>query len=463
MKKSPALPLIFLVSCFVTHGIGIARVTLPAIFNDHMVLQQNSELTLWGWAKPREKVTIISSWNPTPIVATANNHADWSAKLSTPTAGGPHTLTIIGSNTIVLQDILIGEVWLCSGQSNMEWSARAGIDNGTEEVLAADYPAIRLFQVTQQSAATPQLDCNGEWIVCSPQTMIDFSAIGYFFGRELCAKLNVPIGLINSSWGGTPAETWMNPQVIEANPELKAAAAKIGEMPWCPEKPGEAYYAMIKPLIPFPIAGVIWYQGESNTETADSYDILLTTLIRSWRDEWGVDFPFYYVQIAPYKYGAPEIGVKLREAQRKSLTVPNTGMVVVSDIGNINDIHPRNKKDVGIRLANWALAKTYGVQGVPYSGPLYRDMKIERNKIRLFFDHAESGLVCRGDELTHFEIAGENGNFVTAEAKIDGQTVLVQSRSVNKPVAVRFAWDNIAEPNLFNGDGLPASCFRTDD
>lgn len=439
-----------------------ASITLPSIFSDHMVLQQNSNLHIWGWAKPREKITIISSWDNNPVVTTADNHADWQTVIKTPSAGGPHTLTFIGSNTIILKDILVGEVWLCSGQSNMEWSARLGIDNGTQEVLEANYSAIRFFQVTQKAAQSRQLDCDGTWSICSPQTMIDFSAVGYFFGKQLYNNLNIPIGLINSSWGGTPAETWINPNIIIENTCYAQAAKKIKEMPWCPEKPGETYFSMIAPLVPFPIAGVIWYQGETNTNNFEIYSTLFPALINNWRQEWGKDFPFYYVQIAPYKYGEPEIGVKIREAQRKSLATPHTGMVVISDIGDINDIHPRNKIDVGERLANWALARTYGQEEVAYSGPLYREKKIEGNKIRIFFDYAENGLICRGENLTHFEIAGENKVYVPAEAKIDGHTVTVRAQSIKNPLAVRFAWDNIAEPNLFNAEGLPASCFCTD-
>jgi sialate O-acetylesterase len=459
MKKL-AVPLILFIF-FISPRSVLSKISLPAIFNNHMVLQQKSQIKLWGWAKPRESVTIISSWDATPITVKADNRANWSATIKTPSAGGPHTLTFVGSNTVVLEDILIGEVWLCSGQSNMEWSARLGIDDGTEHVLNANYPGIRLFSVDLKSSTLPQLDCHGEWTACTPQTMIDFSAVGYFFGRQLYENLNVPIGLINSSWGGTPAESWTNPKIIEQDDILKQAAAQQQEVPWCPTYPGATYNTMIKPLIPFTIAGAIWYQGESNVVTGDVYDQTFPAMIQNWGDEWGYNFPFYYVQIAPYKYGKPYEGAVLRDAQRKSLTVPNTGMVVISDIGDLDDIHPRNKLDVGERLANWALAKTYGKNDSAFSGPLYRDMKIENNRIRLYFDYAESGLLCHGDELTHFEIAGEDNEFVPAHAKIDGQTIIVSAKSIKHPKTVRFAWDNLAEPNLFNGDGFPASCFQT--
>jgi sialate O-acetylesterase len=428
-----------------------------------MVLQQNSDVTIWGWAKPLEQVTVIGSWDRQAVQTTANNHANWQVKLKTPGAGGPYTLIVMGYNTIVLEDVLIGEVWLCSGRSNMEWSASAGIDNGAQEIQNANYPAIRFFQVAYRSATAPQQDCDGQWTACAPQTMSNFSAVAYFFGRELYTHLNVPIGLINNSWGGTPAEAWMNPKVVLQNEEFASAAARYKDVAWCPMEPGSAYHAMIAPLIPFQIAGVIWYQGETNTLNPIEYRSLFPALIKSWRAEWGKDFPFYYVQIAPYNYGDQPKGVLLRESQLMTMSVPNTGMVVTSDIGNIKDIHPRNKVDVGERLANWALAQTYGKKGISFSGPVYRKMEIQGNSIRLFFDHVDQGLVCKGKKLTLFQIAGKDQVFVDADAKIDGATIRVHSASVKNPVAVRFAWSNTAEPNLFNKEGLPASCFRTDD
>lgn len=440
-----------------------AKVTLPALFNDHMVLQQSSEVIIWGWAKPLEEVTVVGSWDSIAVKTKTDNHANWLVKLNTPAAGGPYTVTIIGYNTLILEDVLIGEVWLCSGQSNMEWSAGAGIDNAAEEIQNANYPSIRFFQVTHRSADAPQLDLDGQWTACTPQTMKGFSAVAYFFGRDLHTNLNVPIGLINSSWGGTPAETWMNPSAVSAEEELARAAAKLTEVPWCPVKPGSAYHAMLAPLIPYLIAGAIWYQGEANVGSAFEYRRLLPALIANWRNEWGKDFSFYYVQIAPFNYGKPFEGVLLRESQLKSMSVPNTGMVVISDIGNVEDIHPRNKIDVGKRLANWALARTYGKEGIAFSGPIYREMKIEGDKIRLFFDFAEKGLLCKGKALTDFQIAGSDKEFVEAEGKIDASTVIVHASAVKNPAAVRFAWSNTAEPNLFNKEGLPASCVRTDD
>lgn len=439
-----------------------ANVTLPAIFGDHMVLQQNASLTVWGWGRPLEDVSVTGSWDRKTVRAKTDNHANWHVKLDTPAAGGPYTLTILGSNTIVLEDVFIGEVWLCSGQSNMEWRPRFGIDNGTQEILQAHYPALRLFQVAQRSADGPQLDVAGQWATCRPETMIDFSAVAYFFGRELYQHLQVPIGLIESSWGGTPVQAWMNPKMMQENEEFVRTAAKLHEVPWCPVAPGSTYFAMIAPLTRYPIAGVIWYQGEGNTYDPLPYERLFPALISNWRGEWGKELPFYYVQIGPFRYDKPDSAVWVREAQRLSLRVPSTGMVVISDIGHSQDNHPRNKRDVGKRLANWALARTYGKEGIAFSGPLYREMKREEGCIRLFFDYAERGLVCRGERLSDFQIAGADKIFVEAQARIDGNSVIVSAPGVKDPVAVRFAWSNTAEPNLFNTEGLPASCFRID-
>ncbi|SDM30847.1 sialate O-acetylesterase [Catalinimonas alkaloidigena] len=439
-----------------------ANVNLPAIIGEHMVLQQNDTVTLWGWANPLEEITITPGWKAAPVKVTADHNATWRVQVPTPAAGGPYSLTFQGYNTIKFEDVLIGEVWLCSGQSNMEWTARAGIEGAEGAIREANYPEIRFFNVTKRTSAVPQLDLEGAWVVCTPQTMPDFSAVGYFFGRQLHKNLQRPVGLINSSWGGTPAEVWINPDALAQDPSLVAAARQLPKVPWGPEQPGLAYHAMIAPLIPYRLAGALWYQGEANTVVPEKYADLLPAMIRNWRTEWGQEFPFYYVQIAPYKYDRPLAGVLLRDAQRQAMATPRTGMVVISDIGNANDIHPRNKLDVGLRLAGWALNQTYGQAQVPYSGPLYRDMKVEGRKIRLYFDHAEKGLLAKGGALTHFEVAGEDRDFVPAQAKIDGNTVVVRASGVKKPVAVRFAWSNTAEPNLFNTDGLPASAFRTD-
>ena len=455
------LPLFFFIYCIST---AFANVSLPAIFGNHMVLQQNAEVTIWGWSKPLEEITVRGSWDEKSVKIKVGNHGNWQVKLHTPGAGGPYTVTVQGYNKVIIEDVLIGEVWLCSGQSNMEWTVNIGIENGEQHATEANHPQIRFFTVLHRAATTPQLDLDGEWVVCTPETMRNFSAIGYFFGNALQQNLGAPIGLINSSWGGTPAEIWTEPTAIAQDKILADAATKLPDAPWGPKEPGSAYLAMIQPLIPFQIAGALWYQGEANTANGATYNQLLTTMVKTWRAAWGYEFPFYYVQIAPFKYGRAMEGVLVRDAQRQATqSIPNSGMVVISDIGNTENIHPKNKIDVGIRLANWALHYTYGKKDVVASGPMYRNRTIEKNKIRLFFDYAEQGLMTKGKELTYFEIAGEDQQFVPAQARIEGNTVIVQAKTVKNPVAVRFAWSNTAEPNLFNKAGLPTSCFRTDD
>ncbi len=461
---------LFLFFCLLLNfTLALAQIELPSVISDNMVLQQQFEAPIWGWANPGETIHVTASWDLKEVIVTADANGKWLVKLQTPKAGGVHTITI---NDIVLKNILIGEVWICSGQSNMWWPLSQTM-NAQAEIAVANFPNIRLFYAAREFTDEPKKNCYGKWTGCDPQTSAGFSAIAYFFGRELHRELGVPIGLIHTSWGGTPAEAWTRKEVLQSDPELeiylkrfeeKIAAAEPGNLPLNQGSPSSLYNAMIAPLIPFGIRGAIWYQGESNAREAKLYEKLFPTMIQNWRDDWGQgDFPFYFVQIAPYNYDIPMICALLRDAQRKSLSVPNTGMAVTLDIGNPNDIHPRNKQDVGKRLALWALAKNYGKQNIVYSGPLYKSMKIEKHKIRLFFEHVGSGLVAKGSELTHFEIAGDDQKFFKAKAKIDGKTVVVSSDQVNKPVAVRFAFNNTDEPNLFNKEGLPASSFRTDD
>jgi sialate O-acetylesterase len=438
-----------------------ANVSLPAIFGDNMVLQQKSEVTFWGWAKPFEEVSISTGWSTQEVKVTTGNQGTWELKVTTPFAGGPYKIKITGYNEIILQNVLIGEVWLCSGQSNMEWTATAGIDNQEEEIKNANFPKIRFFTVNHQTALHPQINCQGKWIECTPETMKDFSAVAYFFGRKINRDLNVPIGLINSSWGGTPAETWIPENVIQNDEYLKKAAAKQQSVPWGPVEPARIYNAMIAPIMPFTIAGTLWYQGEGNAINGSDYQELLTALIKSWRAGFKNDFPFYFAQIAPYKYGKPFEGVVVREEQRKVLEVPKTGMVVTSDIGDTTDIHPRNKLDVGIRFANLALNRHYKAIDEMDSGPLFKSMEIKNNKAIVSFGY-DKGLYAKDETITCFEIAGEDKVYYPAEAKIKDDKVIVESKEVKKPKFVRFAWRNTATPNLFNAANLPASCFSTE-
>jgi sialate O-acetylesterase len=437
------------------------NISLPEIFSDNMVLQQKSDVTIWGWAKTGEKVVLKADWLTDEINTTVDNQGKWSLTLKTPEAGGPYNITLKGYNEVTLKNILIGEVWLCSGQSNMEWSAAMGINNAEEEIKNANYPDIRFFSVYHATSKFPQDHCTGEWTACTSESMRNFSVLAYLYARKLHEALGVPVGVINSSWGGTPAEAWMPEDVIQKDDLLREAASKQKPVPWGPVEPGRIYNSMISPLVPFRIAGVLWYQGEANTINAYAYKELLSALIQSWRTGWGYEFPFYYAQIAPYTYGRPYEGVEVREAQRKVLSVPNTGMVVLSDIGDTTNIHPKNKQDAALRFANLALNRHYSKVKMEDSGPLYKDMIIDKNKAVISFDHAD-GLHVKGDKLNCFEIAGEDKVYYPATAKIKDNQVIVQSDKVKIPVAVRFAWSNTATPNLFNAANLPASCFKTE-
>lgn len=457
MKK-----ILFILLIFLARN-GFATIWLPSVISDNMVLQRDTMVTIWGWTTETiEPITVTGSWDQVAVTENAYQ-GKWSVQLTTPEAGGPFVVTIEGHETITLSNVLIGEVWIASGQSNMEWSASRGIINAHEEISHANYPNIRLFQVPKHQSPTRQDNTPGQWTECQPETMKAFSAVAYFFGRKLHKELNVPIGLINASWGGTRAEVWLNAKRVINDSNFDESEKHFTENKWHSSQPGYMYNAMIAPLIPFKIAGAIWYQGEANRLEADSYPATFESLIQNWREEWGYDFSFYFVQIAPFNYKEKDAGLLIREAQLKTFKkVPNTGMVVVSDISNINNIHPQNKQDVGKRLANWALVKNYGFTDVTFSGPVYRQVKREGEEMVVYFDYADDGLMKKGEELIAFEICGPDSIFLKAKARIDGKTVRVWNSEIRNPLAVRFAWDNIAEPNLFNRAGLPASCFRTD-
>lgn len=665
MKKY--LLLLILVS--ITWGQDM-KIKLPAIISDNMVLQQKKLVPIWGEAQPGSTIKITSDWNES-VSAMCSEKGEWKAEIKTPEAGGPYAIKISDGNSVIeLKNILIGEVWLCSGQSNMEmplmgWPPNDLIMGSEEEIKNADYPQIRLFTVTRNAAIAPVKDCIGQWSECSPTTAASFSATAFFFGKKLYRELNIPIGLIHSSWGGTPAEAWTDREhietmeefvsIINAMDESVPALAKLNkwltdfpqlditeiksenpmanldfyddeckkkdfndsewlnmklptlwemtevkefdgviwfrkkvELPesWTgkelqislgpiddfdrtyvngelvgsieidgnyqtirvyeigksindskemmisvrvndtrggggiygsPEKmfltlketgekisiagewkylpvaefrnnvyflfgakneiyrnrpivpveigsntPTALYNGMIAPLLPYSINGAIWYQGESNAGKPEQYEILFPLMINNWREKWGNDFPFYFVQIAPYNYGPDTPSEFLRDSQRKSLQLKNTGMAVTLDISKNSTIHPPDKKNVGERLALWALAKQFGKK-IVYSGPLFKSSEIADNKIVLSFDYVGSGLELKtnGDE-TEFLIAGEDKVFHKAEVKIDGEKIIVWSENVPNPAAVRYSWSNTSGATLFNKEGLPASSFRTD-
>ena len=444
-----------------------ADVRLPAIIGDHMVLQQKSSVQLWGWSGPSESVTITVSWDPAQVYKVkATSGGKWVANVTTPGAGGPFTIEIKGNGTpLTIKDVLIGEVWLCGGQSNMEWGGSQQLPQSLEEAPQANNAQIRFFYVPKATSDFPQEDVKAQWVVCSPESMKSFSAIGYFFAKQVNAATGFPMGMINSNWGGTPAETWTPAMVVEEDPALKAAAQKLNPADWWPVQTAMAYNAMIYPLQKYMIAGTLWYQGESNVGTHATYASLFTQMVASWRKAWGKEFPFYYVQIAPYNYGKDNVnGALLREQQTRASAFPQTGMVVISDlVDTVSDIHPRKKKEVAARLANLALSETYGKTGLAWRSPSYSGMVVEKDKIRLSFKDIGSGLMVKGTVPTCFYIAGSDGIFVPATAKLEkNNTVLVWHKDIKEPKQVRFGFTNTDEPNLFSKEGLPVNLFRTD-
>ena len=511
-KRLCAIGLTAIVMVLAATAAGRADVRLPHVFGSHMVLQRDVELPVWGWAEPGEKVSVQVADRPA-VAATANAAGEWRVALPAMRAGGPFTVRIAGANEIVLDDVLVGEVWIGSGQSNMQWSVAQSL-NPQEEIAAAKYPQIRLFSVPRRPSPRPMDDVSAAWQPCSPDTVGGFSACLYFFGRHLHQELGVPMGLINSSWGGTRIEPWTPPagfgsvpalksiheQVLLKDPKSDAYKARLtkyiedaevwiatarqalaGEADLKPMPPHPAellpftshqhpcmlYNGMVHGLVPFAFRGAIWYQGESNRRDGKLYTEKMKALISGWRQVWQRDdMPFYYVQIAPYRYGNenPFVLAEFWEAQAAALEVPHTGMVVTNDIGEIGNIHPKNKQEAGRRLGLIALAKTYGRKGLVCSGPTFKNMAVEGDKIRLRFDHAASGLASRDRKpLTWFEIIGKDTDFVNATAAIDGDSVVVSSPEVKQPAAVRFAWHRNAEPNLMNKEGLPARPFRAGD
>ena len=483
-----------------TPSAARAEVKPNRLFSDGAVLQQGVSVPVWGTAKDGEKVTV--KFQQQTVTATAKD-GRWLVRLKPLKAGGPFTLTVAGeSNTLTISNVLVGEVWLGSGQSNMAFLLPRAA-SGAEAIAAARDPQLRLFTVPRAALDAPAADVTGQWEESSSETAAKFSAVAWFFGRDLRKALNVPVGLIHSSVGGTPAEAWTARAALEADPELKqlleryadsvknydpaAAAAKhkqalenrkaavakakaAGEKPPAAprapadprrsnSRPSGLYNGMIAPLVPYAIAGAIWYQGEANSGRATEYRTLFPAMIQNWRQAWGEgNFPFLFVQIAPHERMSPEI----REAQLLSWQkVPRTGMAVTTDIGNETDIHPTQKEPVGDRLALAARAIAYG-EKITYSGPVYTSMKVKGDQAVLSFKHIGSGLVAKGGDLKGFTITGADGVFTSATAVIKGDKVIVSNPSVAKPVAVRYGWANTPDVNLFNKEGLPATPFRTD-
>ena len=478
-----------------------ADVRVPKIISNHMLVQRGVPVRIWGTASAAELVTVTMAGQSVKTQADAAGR--WEAFLAPIVPIGPHTLTIEGANKLTIEDVLVGEVWVGSGQSNMAFAV--GSSNDAErEVKEADYGLIRLFKVKTATSEYPLDDVEGEWAWCTPETAKNFSAVGYFFARHLREKVGAPVGIIQSAWGGTPAVSWTSRLALASDPALAPAMADYAKSiedypgayaryqkqlkdwetasakaraegtkapnrpsgpvgPGHPWNPASLYNAMIAPLTPYAIRGVIWYQGENEAVIRRSYMYrrLFRTMIEDWRRAWGLgDFPFLFVQLANFAKAPQGQWPELREAQTMALGLRNTGMAVTIDIGDPNDIHPKNKQDVGLRLGLAARAIAYK-QKVAYSGPMYRQLSREGNALRVWFDSTDGGLVAKGGELKSFEIAGADGKFVAAQARIDKDTILVSSPETAAPVAVRYGWSDSPDCNVYNGEGLPASPFRT--
>ena len=479
-----------------------AAVGLPALFGDHMVVQRDAPVHVWGTAEPGEAVQV--EFRGQTVSTAAAEDGRWEVYLDPGPAGGPFGLAVEGSNRVEFEDVHVGEVWVGSGQSNMVWPLERSRD-AEQEIEAAEHPGIRYFKVTLDTSDTRLEDVEGQWQVVSPETAGGFSGVGYFFARHLHKQLGVPMGIIQSAWGGTPAESWTSARTLAEEPALanmsaefaaeamadeaayaerlatwekRSAAAKAEgkEAPRRPpppralrpqHKPGALFNAMIAPLLPYTIRGTIWYQGENNASRGQGYLYrrLFRAMIEDWRREWGIGaFPFLFVQLANYgRVPGESTWPELREAQAMALGLANTGMAVTIDVGNPTDIHPKNKQDVGLRLALAARAIAYGEHDLEYSGPLFRQTTRDAAGLRLWFDHVGGGLEARGGPLEGFQVAGRDGKFVSAQASISGNTVLVSSAAVKHPVRVRYAWAADAQGNLFNDAGLPASPFQTNE
>jgi sialate O-acetylesterase len=489
--------------------------TIPALFSDNMVLQREMPIPFWGTALPEEQV-YVTLMNQT-VYAKADSKGKWMLRLAPLEAGGPYKVTVIArKDTLVLKNVWIGDVWIASGQSNMEMPIApnqwfTGIKNYQEEIANSEDPLLRVFTVTKNTTADkPQIQVIGKWQKSNPENSGGFTAVGYFFGRGLRKELGIPIGIINTSYGASPAQAWTSYETLSNDPDFriildnwnridgeykaKIARFKTDSILWAsqaskalsegkqvppgkpqpprrpilPQKrPASLYNGMIAPLIPYAMKGAIWYQGEGNSDNPRQYEELFPAMILNWRHDWGQgDFPFLFVQLPNFMkpQTQPSEGgwAGLREAQTKTLNLPNTGMITTIDLGDEKDIHPKNKQDVGYRLAQCALAKVYGRE-VPYSGPIFSKMKIKRKKIYLYFKETDGGLIARGyEKLNGFAIAGEDHNFSWARANIRGDKVIVYSNIIKAPVAVRYSWASNPIGNLFSKSGLPASPFRTD-
>ena len=464
---------VFLFSCSVLR----AEVKLGSLFTDNMVLQQKADVPLWGWSDAGKNIKVKTSWDSKSYSAKADASGKWLVKVATPTAGGPYEITISDGKAIKLKNVLIGEVWICGGQSNMEMPMKGfkgqPILGSNDAILKSKNSKIRVYTVPRSSITELQQNSKpSAWKEANPENISNFSATGYYFGRLLNEMLDVPVGLINVSFSGSFVEAWMSPENLRQFPEVKIPA-KGDTIKAVSRTPTTLFNGMLYPITGYRIKGAIFYQGESNYERPDRYEEMFPAMVKEWRSLWKQgDFPFYYVQIAPYNYaqlppynkGGKFNSAYLRDAQRKSQTkISNSAMAVVLDIGEENMIHPANKEAGGKRLALLALANTYGLKGFGFASPMYKSMSVKGNVATVSFDNASNGLTSFSKELQNFEIAGADKLFHPAKASLNGSSVSVSSSLVKEPVAVRYAFKDFVVADLFSTEGLPASSFRTDD
>ena len=472
MKKLISALLLSSICCTI-----IAQPRLPYFISSGMVLQQQTNANIWGWDKPGTIIKLTGSWNKQTVTTKTNADGKWITQLVTPAAGGPYELTISDGKAVTLTNILIGEVWICTGQSNMEMPMKGfknqPIIGSNQAILSSKNKNIRLFTVPRSSKTEALDTCKqSSWLEASPESVSNFSATAYFFGRQLNNMLDVPIGLLHDSYGGSSAEAWMSADALKSFPEIKVPA-KTDSIKNQSRTPTTLYNGMLHPVVGFTIKGCIWYQGESNREAPDLYEKLFPAMVKQWRTEWNQgDFPFYYAQIAPYDYqqlpatgfNAKANSAYLRDVQRKSLrTIPNSAMAVLMDIGEQKSIHPMHKQEGGERLALLALANTYGLKGFGFASPLYDSMNVSGSLANIYFSNARNGLTSFGKPLSLFEVAGADKVFYPAQALITNNGVTVSAPQVKQPVAVRYAFKDFITGDLFSNEGLPVSSFRTDD
>lgn len=460
--------ILLIISLFAINLIASQNLKLPSIFNDNMILQQDSNISIWGWSKSRSSISITVSWNEKTLITNSDDNGKWIINIKTPKSGKSHEISLkSGDQKISLSNILMGEVWIASGQSNMQMNLK-GYNNepvlGANDAIAnSNNSEIRFFTVERNTSETKMENLEGNWSISNPENSPSFSAVAYSFAKHLNTVLDVPVAIIHSSWGGTPAEAWTDSQSL--NTDFEKGVIKNHRVR-ASDEPSSLYNAMINPLINFRIKGAIWYQGESNVARANNYAKLKNSMIEGWRRAWNQgSFPFYFVQISPYKYDGNDKSSSafLREAQLNTMfNTSNTGMAVSLDVGDENSIHPPRKFILGKRLAYWALNKDYGLSTVEFSGPVFKSLEIKENKVLLKFDYAKSGLYCPDEEINNFELASEDRVFYPANAKIMRNQLEVQSDNVKNPVHVRYGWKNYLNGNLYNTKGLPASSFRSD-